>query len=184
MLLNRDFYTRERLLGLAITGAMVVLGHSVRLTYGQLYTAPFFVALVVIGNISGLYVAVSAALLFSIGIWMQWIEIDPARVYLDIICLLVIAYIVGTLRRKARVLDTINGNIEMLWGIGQSLDWLIRYWHSLPDKRKYERVIALHDMVVDLTTLALGWKKLAEMKDEIDSADRHITESDSGKKEV
>lgn len=184
MLLNRSFYTRDRLLGIGISLAVTLAGHTLRVKYGQFYSAPFFVALVVISNISGLQVGLFAALLFSAGSWLQFMDIDPARVYLNTVCLFLVAYLVGTLHRKARVLDTINGNMEMLWGITQTLDWLIRYWPSLNESARYKRVVVAYDMVVDLTTLVRGWKTIAEYRQAIEDGDRNSTQTPTSEEQV
>lgn len=157
------FLTRDRLVGLGLLVLTACIGYIFHSEFNILYAAPFCVMIAIISNISGLRVALLAAATYSVLAYMQWFNTDPARAYMDILCYFLIAYISGTLKYKSRVLDTLNGNVSMLHEIASSLDWLIRYWPSLPDNRKYHRVKAIHGMAVDFATLVIGSGKLSEL---------------------
>lgn len=153
----------ERLLGIALTILAILLGHIIRTHIGVLYTAPYFVLLVYVANLSGLRVGIFAAIMFSLGAFLHWFDSDPYRVYWNTFAFLTVAVMVGGLKRKARIIDTLNGNVSMLQEIAFSLDWLIRYWPSLGDARRYHRVKAVHGMTVDFATLVIGSGKLSEL---------------------
>lgn len=162
------FWTEEKLLGFGLIILAILAGHLIR-QYATLYTAPFYVVLIIIANIAGLRMSILAATLFSIGTYLEWYESSHTQFWLNVISLYATAWIVGGLKRKARIIDTLNGNLDILWHIVREVDYLVIHWHTLSDKTKYLRVLEIKGMAVDLTTNVLGWKKIAEARESVEA---------------
>lgn len=182
--MNR-YYTKERFLGLALIILSVLAGHFARL-HDVFYIAPFYVVLVIVADIAGFRMALLAATLFSIGAYLQWFEYNSTRFWVNLISLFTIAWIVGGLKRKARIIDTLNGNLDLLWHIVREIDYLIIHWHTLSDKSKYLRVVEIKSAAVDLTTNVLGWKKLADLRtanDKLNTQELNLDDYDNQAKD-
>lgn len=162
------FFTHERDLAILITILAALLGYFVYAATGILYAPPFYVVIALVANIGGLRVSAFAAALFSFGAYWQWF---PERLDLFLVnssCYFLLAYSVGTLKRKARIMDNMNGNLDILWSIVRTLDYTIVHWPTLSDKSRYLRVTEVKGMASDLTTNVLGWGKIAELREGVE----------------
>lgn len=178
-----NFFTLERLIGLILVALSVLVSQLVIVYTGSLYPAPLFVVLVIVGNLAGLRIAIIAACLFSITILYQLFSGELAGFFWNVSSMLTVAYIIGRLKKKARIVDGLNGNIEKLWQIVYDSEWILRNWYAVPDRLKYNRLVQVKELATDLTTAVVGWIKYAEMRRSIDNEPVYKREGNSGAEE-
>lgn len=127
-------------------------------------SAPSFVGIVLASYIGGLVPGIIAALL--VGIDQHLIVDDLSRTIVVNFSAMAIAVIVGVLQRRARMVDTLNGNLERLRTTVKACDSLLTAWDDYSDKGRKNQVVIVRHHISHLATLVFGWKAIRKEMDE------------------
>ncbi len=140
--------------------------------------APLTLVLVAVcftgGFIPGL---VTAALISAYVLVRPDLDFSPLRIFIVLSTFYSTVILVGFLkwqaslservRKKADLVDSINGNLELLHDTLRSTDQLVEGWLVLDRDARLRRVKEIRGNLADLTTLVMGWQALYKQKEEL-----------------
>lgn len=162
--------------GPLVTFALTVVVRVASVYEGYTFSLALpFIGLAFSAFYGGLFSNILSAVVI-IGFTIIETNYDPVRSSQVIISALSIAFINGLLkrrlrvrileaesnRRKAELVDTLNGNVSRFIKALNTLDALQRNWDVYTPARRKQMVEDTHDGLADLITSVQGWKEMAD----------------------
>lgn len=158
------------LVGPGLTVAATAAYHGLISLGAPLTVAALYPLVVAAAYISGLRAGlVAAAWVGGYSAWLLW-AVDPWRVLAIGLSLIVTNVMVGILkrrsrvaeetRRKAEILDGLNGNLARLNKLERRLADLLAGWNVLESEARRREVVHAHSQIAALVTVSEGWREL------------------------
>lgn len=128
--------------------------------------APAFVVVVGVAYVSGLYAGLLSSI--AVSLYSFYLLGPHPRFAVVTICIFAITVMTGYLKRRARMYDTINGNIK---AVQQSLlitRFLRNNWQQINAKTISTNLEQLEDLLGNLASRVIGWHQLRQEMKEVE----------------
>lgn len=132
----------------------------------QFSLAPVFVIVAGIAFIGGLRCGLTSSIV-AIGYAFYNFNFSP-RFFIASLSFLAITSMVGYLKRRARLIDTLNGNITSVKQALAITRFLRAEWQQANEKTVNVNLEQLEDLLGNLASRILGWHKLREEMREVE----------------
>lgn len=124
-----------------------------------------FLPLVWAAYVAGIWPALISAGVIA-GFAVHFYLPDYNRIIQITVASFAVAVMVGELKHRALLSDTLNGNLRRLREAIEITDKLIINWSDLSDRGRYRQVELIKDRLGNMATLVFGWLKIGqEMKE-------------------